>query len=332
MDQEKGIDGDAPEKRDGYPYSVWNGIYIGGITVICQHLIFSFLMFSTTIWSIVVFYVLPIPILIYYIHKARITRNSFQKVDSSRSNDTLWFIWSGFLVYQSALWGIQSIFKQAIGLSPKCDYSPAAPYNDDSTDARWFPTNNYQSFYEQSCTWSDHKGHFYSHALVGPFVLMTGCFCFFKFSRGVVWDISYHKLIGRIHNVLVVFAGLAAISLSLVTATPPFITTAFFILTLLWVPSALLGWYFIRGGNINQHKRWMTRNFACTCGAITLRFYNLIALGQTPYWIMVWLTVCHLPVVDAYLQYVDDCDRKYLFGFKGAESGIDITPTSNPLK
>ena len=39
--------------------------------------------------------------------------------------------------------------------------------------------------------------------------------------------------------------------------------------------------------NIEQHSRWMTRNFSATAGAITLRLYNLLALGNTPYWVMV---------------------------------------------
>ena len=261
-----------------------------------------------------IFYVLPIPILIYWIHTARmgIQATDASVVGKEKTWNVAWLIFAGIIVYQSALWGIQSIFKQAIGLSPMCDYNPQPPYNDDDTNAVWFPKNNYYSFYEQSCTWASHKDKFYSHALTGPIVLMLGCFNFFKFSCGVVFSIDTHRWVGRIHNVIMFAAGIAALFLASITATPFFITIAFYILVIIWIPSMLLGWYFIRQGNVKQHQRWMTRNFACTAGAITLRLYNLLALGNTPYWIMVWLTMCHLPVVEAYQQYIDDCDRVWI--------------------
>lgn len=245
-----------------------------------------------------------------------------------------WLTFAGVIVYQSWLWGVQSIVKQLPGTAlnadgvaiageaatPRCFYNPAYPYDDDgTTTARWFPTNNYYSFYQQSCTWNENKGRFYSHSFIGPFVLLLGCFNFFKFSRGLVFKITWHRIIGRIHNVLVIAGSIGAILLASITATPRFITAAFYLLVAIWLPSCLLGWYWIRQTppNIRQHRRWMTRCFACTCGAITLRLYNLLGLGGTPYWIMVWLTMCHLPVVEFYLQYTEDCDRVYLAGLLG---------------
>jgi len=340
----------TPLLHNGYPREVWIGTYVGGITFICQHLIFSFLMFSATIWTIVIFYAIPIPILIWIIHRARkaIIATEPTMPELKGSWNLLWLIFCGFLVYQSYLWGVQSIVKQAIGLTPTCYYKPTAPFNDDAPKAIWFPRNNYQSFYEQSCTWHANKGKFYAHALVGPFILMLGCFNFMKFSRGLVFDINYHRWVGRIHNILLLFAGCAAIVLANITATPFFIAIGFYILAALWIPTMLLGWYFIKVGNIKQHKRWMTRNFTCTVGAITLRLYNLLSGGQTPYWLMVWLTMAHLPVVEFYLQYSDDGDRIWilenLFGYpqspksgtikshqKGVEGGISMNPIITPL-
>jgi uncharacterized membrane protein len=143
---------------------------------------------------------------------------------------------------------------------------------------------------------------------------MMGAFNFFKFSRGVIFPIEYHRWVGRVHNILFLIAGIASILLADITATPFFISIGFYLLACIWIPSMCLGWYFIRCHNINQHKRWMTRCFACTVGAITLRLYNLLSLGQTPYWIMVWLTMCHVPLVEAYLQSTDDCDRRWIMG------------------
>jgi hypothetical protein len=42
-----------------------------------------------------------------------------------------WLIFAGFIIYQSYLWGVQSLFKQAIGLTPECVYDPQPPYDDD---------------------------------------------------------------------------------------------------------------------------------------------------------------------------------------------------------
>lgn len=52
----------------------------------------------------------------------------------------------------------------------------------------------------------------------------------------------------------------------------------------------------------------MTRNFALTVCAITLRLYGMIALGQTPYYLMVYLSLIHPIVVEYYLQKENDCD------------------------
>jgi hypothetical protein len=193
------------------------------------------------------------------------------------------------------------------------------------------------SFYKQSCTWSEHKGRFYSHALLGPLVLMLASFNFFKFSRGVVFPIAYHRWVGRIHNIILLSAGVASILLAHITATPFWISVGFYILACLWISSMLFGWYFIfMRKDINQHKRWMTRCFACTVGAITLRLYNLLSLGQTPYWVMCWLTMCHLPLVEAYLQVSDDCDRRcikeFLFGQPPCgTSQIEIPQENSPI-
>ena len=60
-----------------------------------------------------------------------------------------------------------------------------------------------------------------------------------------------------------------------------------------------------RNKNIEMHKRWMTRNFALTVCAITLR---LIAVLQAPYYLMVYLSLIHPCIVEYYLQKEDDCD------------------------
>lgn len=314
----------------GYPREFWIGAYVGGITFLCQHAIFSFLMFSLTLWSIAIFYAIPMIMTITLICFARQGIKSTAPVGTEPKGS--WGVprlfFCGILVYQSFLWGVQSIFKQAVDLTPCCTFAPnGLQVNPDTNEvepieydhdlmypgyenAEWFPRNNYQSFYEQSCAWSDNKNKFYAHALTGPIVLMLGCFNFMRFSRGSVFPLWAHKWAGRVHNVVLLAAAGAGASLSSITAAPFWIALGFYLLVLFWVPTMILGWWFIRQGNIEQHSRWMTRNFSFTAGAITLRLYNLVALGNTPYWVMVWLTIITTyPIAEGYLQYQSDCDR-----------------------
>ncbi len=111
-----------------------------------------------------------------------------------------------------------------------------------------------------------------------------------KFSRNIVFPVVVHRWVGRIHNILMLISAAAAYKLSTVSATPFFIACAFYIIGGAWTVSVLLGWYFIRIGNIPQHKRWMTRMFACTFTAIMLRLCELFGGGKTPYWVSVWVS------------------------------------------
>jgi uncharacterized membrane protein YozB (DUF420 family) len=151
------------------------------------------------------------------------------------------------------------------------------------------------------CSWALNKIHFFSHAIPGPIVLLCGCFNFMRFSRGQVFPMKAHVWVGRIHNLVLLFGAVGAILLASVSATPLWIKMGFFILLALWVPTMLMGWWHIRKGNVKQHKRWMTRNFACTAGAITLRLYSFITLGNTPYYLMVYLSFIHIILTEIIL-------------------------------
>jgi uncharacterized membrane protein YozB (DUF420 family) len=151
------------------------------------------------------------------------------------------------------------------------------------------------------CSWSLNIPSFYAHAIPGPIVLMCGCFNIMRFSRGQVFPLKAHIWVGRLHNVMILAGAVGAILLARISATPSWIKLAFYILLGLWVPTMLLGWWHVRRGNIKQHQRWMTRNFACTAAAITLRLYGLITLGNTPYYLMVYLSFLHLPITEIIL-------------------------------
>jgi hypothetical protein len=215
-----------------------------------------------------------------------------------------WLVFYSFLFYQGLLWSLDSYIKMMALLEPVCEH-----VDGQSTEA-----------YNQSCSWAHHPGEFYLHALTGPAVLLTASFNFFKFSRGLVFPIEFHRWVGRIHNVILVSATIGAISLAIVSSTPGWIKAGFYLLVCFWFPTMAMGWYHIRiRKDVDLHKRWMIRNYALTVCAITLRLYNLLSLGNTPYYLMVYLSLIHPVIVEGYLQYTNDCDIiwwKNIFGIK----------------
>ncbi len=298
----------------------------------------------------VVLYFFPIVIVVSVICIAHLGIKATEPIveELPGSWDVKWFLWSGFIMYQSFLWGVHPLLLQSRNLLPTCSYNPTYPFTDDSPDAVWFPFNNYQSWYEQGCAWKQNGINFKVHAMTGPLILLLGCFNFFKFSRNVVFDIKWHRWVGRLHNVIIIVCGVSAAVLSTVTTTPMWIEFGFVILGLIWLPSCMLGWYFIYfERNIIQHKRFMTRCFSCTATAISLRLYKVLGGDATPYWVCVWVSLSQLPLVEYYLQQQDDCDRifvqqffyRYCF-FKSTQSlqmpdgtvhSEAVTATHNPL-
>lgn len=169
---------------------------------------------------------------------------------------------------------------------------------------------------KMACSWAKNLAIFLLHAIPGPLVLLLSTYNVMPISRGALFKkgaLLFHKWIGRIHNVILLVAAVGALLLALVSATFDWIKIGFYVLLALWVPSMLLGWFFIYfKRNIKQHSRWMIRNYACTAGAIVLRLANLVTLGNTPYFVMVYVALVHVPFVELYLQISDDCDRKWV--------------------
>ena len=124
----------------GFPRSVWIGAWVGGWTFVGQHIIFSFLMFSLTLWSLALFYLLPLIsmiVLLAVAHQGIKATTPVVGTEPKGSWGIGWLVFCGFLCYQSWLWGVQSFFKQAVNLTPHCIYAPKGLYvNPDSGEVR----------------------------------------------------------------------------------------------------------------------------------------------------------------------------------------------------
>ena len=104
-----------------------------------------------------------------------------------------------------------------------------------------------------------------------------------------------HRWSGRVYLVLVLLGGLGGAALALHAAGGLSARFGFMLLAILWLTSGALAYRAIRAGDVAEHRRWMTRNFAMTFGAVTLRLELPILIGgcgfsfDAAYPVVAWL-------------------------------------------
>jgi uncharacterized membrane protein len=105
-----------------------------------------------------------------------------------------------------------------------------------------------------------------------------------------------HRWIGRVYlGVGVLIGGSAGLFLAPQSGGGPVARAGFLGIALVWLVTGAVAYRTIRRGDIAAHRRWMTRNFSVTLGAVTLRLY--LGAGQllhvpfeTVYPIAAWLS------------------------------------------
>ena len=130
---------------------------------------------------------------------------------------------------------------------------------------------------------------FYAHIFSSPFLILTGLT---QFSTRLMREKPVvHRVLGIIYlSVLLLIAAPGGMILA-VHANGFLITKLSFIaLTTAWIVTAIFAYKTAISGQFEAHGKWMTRNFALTLSAITLRFYAYL-LGEFD---------VHLPPKEAY--------------------------------
>lgn len=109
----------------------------------------------------------------------------------------------------------------------------------------------------------------YGHVLGGGLALLLGPIQFSPWLRRnhIVW----HRWLGRIYALAVLWAGAAGLFLAHYTFGGMAGQTGFSALAILWIISLVVAWIRIRQGNKGAHRKWMTRNFSLTLAAVSLR-------------------------------------------------------------
>jgi hypothetical protein len=125
---------------------------------------------------------------------------------------------------------------------------------------------------------SNHLNRFGSlvrHAGLASTALILGALQFFSGIRRR-WP-AWHRRSGTAYVVCVMLGGAAALVLAFGTTSGPVGSAGFGLLAVCWLGATANAWRLARAKDFVRHERWMTRSYALTFAAVTLRLYLPIA-------------------------------------------------------
>jgi uncharacterized membrane protein len=126
------------------------------------------------------------------------------------------------------------------------------------------------------------------HIAGGMGALLAGPWQFSRWLRARA--LNFHRWLGRFYLLEVALGSAAGFAMSVVSRGGLPTHLGFGILAVLWFSTGLQAYRMIRQGKIEQHRRWMIRNFALTLAAVTLRIYMPLMLA-----------VLHWPVAPSFV-------------------------------
>jgi uncharacterized membrane protein len=115
------------------------------------------------------------------------------------------------------------------------------------------------------------------HVVGSGVALLLGGFQFLRRIRTASPDL--HRWMGRIYLIAVLIGGIGGAVLAGRADGGLVAKLGFFLLSVVWLVSGWQAYAAARRGEITAHQLWMTRNFALTFAAVTLRLYLGIMTG-----------------------------------------------------
>jgi uncharacterized membrane protein len=112
---------------------------------------------------------------------------------------------------------------------------------------------------------------FYGHIMGGILALIIGPFQFLKNFR--LRNLNIHRQLGKIYVFAILVGSVCAFYAALFANEGVIAQTGFAGLALAWFFTTFRAYQSIRSGDLESHKRWMVRSYACTMAAITLRIW-----------------------------------------------------------
>lgn len=110
--------------------------------------------------------------------------------------------------------------------------------------------------------------------------------------------LNVHRWSGRLYLLGVLAGGTSGLYLALFSYGGLNTHLAFGSLAVLWLATGVMAYRAIRAGRIEEHRRWMTRNFALTFAGVMLRLWMPVSVVggipfDTAYAVVAWL--CWVP-------------------------------------
>ncbi len=109
------------------------------------------------------------------------------------------------------------------------------------------------------------------HFLGGAIALLCGPWQFSRRLRRK--SLTLHRSLGKLYLVAVSTGGVAGLYMAPRATGGVAAMIGFGGLAVVWLVTAVAAYVTIRQGRVVEHQRWMTRNFALTYAAVTLRIY-----------------------------------------------------------
>ncbi len=130
---------------------------------------------------------------------------------------------------------------------------------------------------------SERRNWFGLHISAAPVALLLGAVQFFPRLRGMFP--TAHVWIGRTYFAAILLAGVAGLVLAMGATERPMAVLGFVLLSGLWIVFTTRAVRHAIRGEVAAHRRWMTRSFALTFAAVTLRVEIplLMVLGYENY-------------------------------------------------
>ena len=116
----------------------------------------------------------------------------------------------------------------------------------------------------------------YLHLGASALALAIGPFQFVAALRARA--LAFHRWMGRVYLTAVMLGGLSGLALARVSLGGVPAHIGFALLASLWMATSGAAYAAIRKGEVAAHRRWMTRSFALTFAAVTLRIYVPLSL------------------------------------------------------
>jgi len=135
--------------------------------------------------------------------------------------------------------------------------------------SRYLSFNPDVFFSEQRAVYLAHLTILMMHVCGSMVALAFGPFLFLHGLRSK-WP-ALHRWLGRMYLLGNLIGGIGGLLLSPHAYAGAVTRSGFAIVALLWLATGLMAFIRIRNGDVADHRRWMTRNFALTLGGVMLR-------------------------------------------------------------